>query len=62
METSEGDAEAFLGLSAALNALARKQGIRLHRRTRTVCSVFLYLLSLSSCNSSAASFTCVHLW
>ena len=36
METSEGDAEAFQGLRAALDALARKQGIRLYRRTLTV--------------------------
>lgn len=38
METSEGDAEAFQGLRAALDALARKQGIRLYRRTLTVGS------------------------
>ncbi|CAL5227758.1 g10777 [Coccomyxa viridis] len=35
VETSEGDAEAFQGLRAALDALARKQGICLHRRTIT---------------------------
>ncbi len=38
VETSGGDAEAFQGLRGALDALARKQGIRLHRRTITVSS------------------------
>ena len=35
---SDGDAEAFQGLRTALDVLARKQGIRLHRRTITVGS------------------------
>ena len=37
VETSQGDLPAFQGLSAALVGLAAKQGIRLHRRTDTVC-------------------------
>ena len=36
VETSEGDAEAFERLGAALTILAGKQGIRLTRRTNPV--------------------------
>ena len=54
---SEGDAEAFQGLRTVLDELARKQGIRLHRRTITVRSC-PYGPS-RACNSAAALFVSV---